>query len=320
LSVTALASIAKRRRAVAEEVAHRAHHLRLAAQRIGVLHLRIAEAVAVADLAAGDQRQQGGGDLDLAGLAAQRLDARVERRVRALQRVDRERARNQRGIEHARDVGECRQRDRGRDLRAVDQREPFLGAERERRLSNPREGFGSRQGHAIEPDLADAHQRGREMRERRKIAGSADRALGGNDGQCIMTERAEQRLDYDRTHARSAARQARRLHRQDQPDHVIGQGRAGSDGMREDEIALQRREIAIGDAHAGELAEAGIDAIGHGPGRNDVIDDGLRCSDSCAALGRQRDGGTAEHVAPMGQGGLARCQGECRHRPFQMRA
>ena len=76
----------ERRAGLAQQVEAGAHHLRLAAQAIGVLDALVAEPVRFADGAAGEQRAQRGGDLALAAVAAQRVDARVERRVGALAR------------------------------------------------------------------------------------------------------------------------------------------------------------------------------------------------------------------------------------------
>ena len=73
------------------------------------------------------------------------------------------------------------ERERGRDLRAVQEREPFLRPEHERLDA----GGLQRRGAVLFP-AADAHaaladQREREMRERREIAGGADRALARHD-------------------------------------------------------------------------------------------------------------------------------------------
>ena len=86
----------ERRGGLAQHVERRAHHLRLAAQAVGVLHALVADEVRGADGAAGHQRAQRVGRLDLAAMAAQRVDARVERRVRAARRVGRQRAGDQR--------------------------------------------------------------------------------------------------------------------------------------------------------------------------------------------------------------------------------
>ena len=71
----------QRPRGVADQVERRAHHLRLAAEAVGVLH-PVAIVMAVADRAARQQAAQHGGDVDLPGLAARGVDARIERRRR----------------------------------------------------------------------------------------------------------------------------------------------------------------------------------------------------------------------------------------------
>ena len=100
LSETPLASIASVAAACRSEVEHGAHHLRLAAQAVGVLHAVVVDEVRGADRAARHQRAQGGRDLDLAAMAAQRVDAGIERRVGAFRRIGRERAGDQRRVEH----------------------------------------------------------------------------------------------------------------------------------------------------------------------------------------------------------------------------
>ena len=67
-----------------------AHHLRLAAQAVRVLHAVVALEVAQADPAAGEQLAVVLRHVDLAGLAAQRVDARVERAVAAARGVPQE--------------------------------------------------------------------------------------------------------------------------------------------------------------------------------------------------------------------------------------
>ena len=64
-----------------QEIERGAGHLRLAAQAIGILDPRIAGDVARADRGAGHQRAQGVGDEDLAAVAAEGVDTRIERRV-----------------------------------------------------------------------------------------------------------------------------------------------------------------------------------------------------------------------------------------------
>ncbi len=84
---------------VGQQVERRAHHLRLAAEAVGVLHPAAAE-MAVDDFAAVEKTADFGGDADLAGLAADRADARIERLDRALERIDRQRAGGERRAEY----------------------------------------------------------------------------------------------------------------------------------------------------------------------------------------------------------------------------
>ena len=102
------------------------HDLRLASQAVRILH---AAAVKVrrADRASGEQVPVDSRGVDLSTMPAHRMNARVERRVAAQACVDRHRARDERGG-HGTLCGEQPgERQRGRHLRAVEQRQPFLG-------------------------------------------------------------------------------------------------------------------------------------------------------------------------------------------------
>ena len=99
LSETPLASSASTPATWRSSVQNGAHHLRLAAQAVGVLHAVVADEVRRADRAAGHQPAQGIGAVDLAAMPPQRVDARIERRVGALGRLGREHARDQRGAQ-----------------------------------------------------------------------------------------------------------------------------------------------------------------------------------------------------------------------------
>ena len=105
-----------------------------------------------ADLAAREQRAQRRGGLALAAMAAQRVDARVERRVRAARGVERQRAGRQRRAKQGLRLEQADERVRGRELRAVEERQPLLRLQRERLESDGGERFGRR------------HDRGRRAR------------------------------------------------------------------------------------------------------------------------------------------------------------
>ena len=164
------------------------------------------------------------------------------------------------------------ERDCGRHLSAVEERQSFLRSERQRRKAALGEGLGGRHAHAAERYLADADERRRHVGERRQIARRTDRALRRNDRQDAALEEDEKLLDRRPADAGSALREAGDLERHDQAHDRLGQRLAGAGGVRDHEIALERGEIAIGDADAGELAEAGIDPVHRLAFREDLAD------------------------------------------------
>ena len=217
-----------------------------------------------ADRAAGEQRAVVLRDVDLAGLAAQRVDARIERPVAAARRVDRQRADDERRFEHRLEREQRVQRERGRDLRAVDQRQAFLRrrarAARCRRASSA---CGGR--HALAVDAAPRLRRSapasgapaaRGRRRRRPSPGRA--CTGTRPALCSASSVSMTSC----AHAGVAARQARRL--QQPASAARPRRRSGSPtptAVRADQVELQRRELVFGDARAGQLAEAGVDAV-----------------------------------------------------------
>ena len=106
-----------------------------------------------------------------------------------------------------------------------------------------------------------ADQRERQMRERREIAGGADRALARHHRIDPGIDELQQALDHERAHAGKSAREARGLQHQDEPHRGIRKRRADTRGMRAHEIELERRELVVGDPRLRELAEAGIDSV-----------------------------------------------------------
>ena len=76
-----------------------------------------------------------------------------------------------------------------------------------------------------------------------------------------MIDEREQELDGAPPDAGMTEREARRLQRQDQTDHGIGQRRAEAAHVRQHETPLQLLDLVRRDAHRRELAEPGIDAV-----------------------------------------------------------
>ena len=215
----------------------------------------------VADDAAPEQLAVVLGGVDLAGLAAQRVDARVERAVAATRGIDRERADHERGLQHRLEIEQGMQRQRGRGLRAVDQGQAFLGAELERRNAGPLQRKTCRDTLAVLQHVAFADQRQRHVRQRCEVARGADRTLRRHIGHEARVVHGQQRVDHHFAHARVAARQAGGLEREHEA-HDLGRERfADADAVRADQVELQRLQLRLADALVGQLAKAGVDAV-----------------------------------------------------------
>ncbi len=119
----------KVRAAVGQQVERGAHHLGLAAEAVGILD-PAAIFMAAADCAAFEEGADVRRDGNLAGLAAKLAKARIEGFDAAFKRIDRHCARGQRGAEDPFAEEQRVERDGAARLRAVDQRQPFLGTER----------------------------------------------------------------------------------------------------------------------------------------------------------------------------------------------
>ncbi|MCY1248663.1 hypothetical protein D9M72_621170 [compost metagenome] len=83
--------------------------------------------------------------------------------------------------------------------------------------------------------------------------------------------------------------------------------------MRQHQVALQLRQLVVGDAGLRQLAEAGIDAVDHGVGVDDVLHGGLRGAHAGpGGIGHGHAHFAAVDAAQVGQGDLARLQGQQR--------
>ncbi len=244
-----------------QHVQHGAHDLGLTAQGVGVLHLGAVVAMAVANGRTVDQGAQGRGHGDLAGLAAQGVDARIERGVGSLQRIDRQGARRQAGREHRLGREQARQRQRRRTLGAVQQRQTLLGAERQRRQARARQRRFGLQRLAIHPRLSHADQGAGHMGQRRQIAGRPDRSLGRNAGQDVGVDQGDQGLQRLAPDARCAARQGGDLQHHQQPRDRIGQQRTDAAGMAQHQILLKGFKVLRRNAGVGQEAESGVHPI-----------------------------------------------------------
>ena len=149
---------------------------------------------------------------------------------------------------------------------------PSLGASVDRLQAGARQRLARRHDAAVDARLAFADQHRREMRERRQVAGRADRSLRRNARHDAGIGERDERLDHRPAHARVAARERRRLERDDETHDGVVEQRPGAGAVRQHQRALQLRETRVVDARAREQAEAGVDAVDGLAGRDDAVD------------------------------------------------
>ena len=135
--------------------------------------------------------------------------------------------------------------------------------------------------------FADHHLR--QMRERREIAGSSDRALRRNHRVHSGVEHRAERFDGLRADAAEAFGQRIGAQQHHRARFRFAQRRADAASVRAHEIHLKLAHLFGRDAHRRELAEAGVDAVGGFARGDDAIDDRARSLHAFDRVGRQRD-------------------------------
>ena len=290
-----------------------AHHLGLAAERVGVLDPFVAGQVRLPDGAARQQAAQQPRHIDLAGLSAQFMDTGVERHVAALGGIDRQGSRHQGRRQTIFRREQSQQGQSGRDLGAVQQGQTFLGLQHQRLKPRRRQPFRRRNGLAADRDFADADQGRRQVGQRGQIARSTDGAFGRDHRQDAMIGESQQRLDHDRTNAGVAARQTGGLEGEDQAYRGRCERRPCACGVGEHQPGLEFPQALIRDALPGEQAEPRVDAIGRVAARDDPGDRRRRGFDRrfpAGIKGQVQVGGAgdAAQVRQCQPGGLD-CQG-----------
>ena len=245
----------------AQRAAHRAVHLRHAAQAVGVLHARGSGAARGIDVAPLQQRAQAGGDRALSRMRPRRVYALVEGDGRAEQGFQRHRARD---VGEAREPGGAPERERahgGERLRSIEQREAFLRCQADGFDAGALQGGAARHALAAIDRFAFADDAERQVGERGQIAGSAHRALRRDHGMNAAIQHERQRLGDDGAHAAVAERQRVGAQGHDDARLGLGERRAQPAGVAAHQVELQAGEFVIGYAHFAELAEAGVDAV-----------------------------------------------------------
>ena len=151
---------------------------------------------------------------------------------------------------------QARQRIGGRELGAVQECQPFLGAKCQRLEAGLGKGPGGRHAAPSDQDLARPDHRGGHVRQRGQVARCTHRALGRHDRDQVLLEHRLEHGDRFRPDARSALGQARELERHHQPHDRRRRRLAHAGRMRQHDVALQGLEVVRRDPDARQLAEA----------------------------------------------------------------
>ena len=213
------------------------------------------------------------------------------------------------GAEQVFDREHVVERERRRCLRAVEKRQAFLRLQRHGLETRDAQAVHRARTFTANRDLADAEQHRRHVRERREIAGCADRALHRDDRQHIGVEQRDERVDHFAADAGMTAPEARKLQRHQQTNDRSRHRLAHADRMRQHEIALQQFELVGGNVRAREPSEARVDAIGGLALGGDVGDGlGARVDRGEARRVEFQRVGTACDLAQLRQGQKSGCQ------------
>ena len=249
-----------RRLGIREQVAAGAVDLRRAAERVGVLHL-VAPPMRLQDRGALEQPDDVGGRRLLPGERSQGVDLGEKARARALERLEREGARNVCGARQPLSPHQHERPDSCHELRAVDEGQAFLRAQPNGLETDPVQGLRARKGLALDNRLALPDEREREVRERREVAGRSDRPATRDDRRDAAVEAFEQEVDRLRPRARVALGEGVRTqqHRGTHDLRRIGASHAARVAPEEAKLELlgELGRDRLGD----EAAEPGVDSV-----------------------------------------------------------
>ena len=278
----------QRARGGVQQVHRGPRHLWLAADAIGVLDARVAVAVAFADFRTCHQRTLRTGHRNLARMAAQGVNGVFQRCSAAHDRVSAERAGDNTGRRIGPSAPQPHQRAGGGKLRAVDQRQTFLRAQRDRLQPGSLQRVAPCHAGAVKDRLALADHHGGHMRQWRKVARGTDRALIRDHRVHAFGQHPLDQSDRGPCHTRRPAPQRQQLQHHHQPRGRRIQRRADATAMRQDQIALQARGVLGGDLDRGKFAKASVHAVNRRLARRRLGHQCRRRFDAGAGIGGQR--------------------------------
>ena len=156
----------------------------------------------------------------------QPVDLGNEARARSLQRLERERAGEIRRRGESTRAHEPQRAERGHELRAVDERQPFLRREPDRLEPRGGERVRTVEQLALEPRPALPNQRKGEVRKRSEIAARADGAAAGHLRQHVAVQAREDRFHKPDARAGRPLRERVRAEEHRRADDLVGIGLA----------------------------------------------------------------------------------------------
>jgi hypothetical protein len=204
-------------------------------------------------------------------------------------------------------------------LRAVEQRQAFLGPEYDRLQPMRHEGDLRRHAAMRCKTFADADHDGRHVRQRREVAGRADRSLCRDNRNDVVCQHGFEQRDGFWPHAGRALREAGELQRHHQPRDRNRHRFADASCMGQHDVTLQCFEVRGWNAHAGKLSEAGVDAVDRLALGNDARNRGRTRGDFRLAGRIERRHCASIDGAPVGKCRVAGFQNERSHWPLQTR-
>ena len=161
-------------------------------------------------------------------------------------------------------------------MRAVEERQAFLGLEDERPEASARERFRRRNLAASVRRGAFADEAERDVRERRQVSRGADRPELRHHGMNPPIQARDHGFDDERPHAGGAARERGGEQEHDRADLGRGKRRAHAAGVAQHEIALELGTLARWNDNILELAHAGRDPVDGLGACRQPVDEGAR--------------------------------------------
>ena len=106
---------------------------------------------------------------------------------------------------------------------------------------------------AVYADFTLTDQRASHMRERRQIAGGANRAARRNARVDVVVDQLAEQFDEFDPHAGKAFRKRDDFHEHDEPNDIVVEILADADSMRAHQVCLQVCQFIVADTYRREL-------------------------------------------------------------------